>query len=57
MLDFDQTGAVAQLVERSVRNAEVEGSTPFCSTRQKRLKTAKTLWKFGVFLFNLLGGT
>ena len=25
-------GAVAQLGERSVRNAEVEGSSPFCST-------------------------
>ncbi len=34
-LDFggDQRGGVAQLGERSVRNAEVEGSTPFASTR------------------------
>ena len=28
-------GAVAQLGERSVRNAEVEGSIPFRSTRYK----------------------
>lgn len=48
MLDFQYSGAVAQLVERSVRNAEVEGSTPFCSTRQKRLKLAKTPGKLGV---------
>ncbi len=27
-------GAVAQLGERGVRNAEVEGSTPFRSTRK-----------------------
>ena len=26
------SGAVAQLGERRVRNAEVEGSIPFCST-------------------------
>ena len=28
----EQSGAVAQLGERCVRNAEVEGSTPFRST-------------------------
>ena len=29
-------GAVAQLGERSVRNAEVEGSTPFGSTKSRK---------------------
>jgi hypothetical protein len=29
-----ESGAVAQLGERCVRNAEVEGSTPFRSTRK-----------------------
>ena len=34
MLYFDvEFGAVAQLGERCVRNAEVEGSTPFRSTQ------------------------
>ena len=28
----ERTGGVAQLGERCVRNAEVEGSTPFAST-------------------------
>src|SRR5271166_4811057 len=37
------TGAVAQLGERSVRNAEVEGSIPFRSTR-KSLQH-KHLWQ------------
>jgi len=31
-LEFDSHGAVAQLGERCVRNAEVEGSNPFRST-------------------------
>ena len=31
------SGDVAQLGERSVRNAEVEGSNPFVSTRQASL--------------------
>jgi hypothetical protein len=29
-------GAVAQLGERRVRNAEVEGSIPFCSTNKSK---------------------
>ena len=33
-VNFMMTGAVAQLGERSVRNAEVEGSIPFGSTSQ-----------------------
>ena len=32
VLEFGSLGAVAQLGERCVRNAEVEGSTPFRST-------------------------
>lgn len=51
VLDFQKGGAVAQLVERSVRNAEVEGSTPFCSTGQERLETRKTPGKPWVFSF------
>ena len=34
-----RTGVVAQLGERSVRNAEVEGSNPFNSTVTQRLKS------------------
>ena len=41
-------GAVAQLGERCVRNAEVEGSTPFRSTRCKPL----TLVVSGLFLLS-----
>ena len=33
-------GAVAQLGERSVRNAEVEGSTPFGSTNKQKIGRA-----------------
>ena len=33
-VNFTMNGAVAQLGERSVRNAEVEGSIPFGSTSQ-----------------------
>ena len=33
-VNFMMNGAVAQLGERSVRNAEVEGSIPFGSTSQ-----------------------
>ena len=33
---FGEVGGVAQLGERSVRNAEVEGSTPFASTDLRR---------------------
>ena len=51
MLDFQYSGAVAQLVERSVRNAEVEGSTPFCSTGENLEKTRE---KPGFFRFYLL---
>ena len=38
-------GAVAQLGERCVRNAEVEGSTPFRSTSIET--TLLLLWPFG----------
>lgn len=34
-----RTGVVAQLGERSVRNAEVEGSNPFNSTVTQRVKS------------------
>ncbi len=37
-LDY-RTGVVAQLGERSVRNAEVEGSNPFNSTATCRIKS------------------
>ena len=37
--NIEQRGAVAQLGERCVRNAEVEGSTPF---RSIRLAVART---------------
>src|SRR5262249_13960042 len=43
----DLLGAVAQLGERCVRNAEVEGSTPFRSTS---LTPIVTRWRW-VFLF------
>ena len=37
-VNFAMNGAVAQLGERSVRNAEVEGSIPFGSTRKVIVK-------------------
>src|SRR4051812_17993554 len=40
---LQRIGAVAQLGERCVRNAEVEGSTPFRSTSQDSLAVAHWL--------------
>ena len=47
----DELGAVAQLGERCVRNAEVEGSTPFRSTRKALL--ANTAGE--AFLLEIMG--
>ena len=33
-------GALAQLVARNVRNVEVRGSTPLCSTNAAQIRTA-----------------
>ncbi len=39
-MHIDIDGVVAQLGERSVRNAEVEGSSPFNSTLQRTYRIA-----------------
>ena len=46
-------GAVAQLGERSVRNAEVEGSIPFGSTKQEEFELAVGQAAFLFFLRKL----
>ena len=38
-INGDTSGVLAQLVERNVRNVEVRGSTPLCSTLRINLMT------------------
>ena len=43
-------GVLAQLVERQVRNLEVRGSTPLCSTPNSPAKYAGLLFYFSIFV-------
>lgn len=46
-LEYAALGDVAQLGERGVRNAEVEGSIPFVSTTTSSEKGRKAAWIVG----------